>query len=298
MIDPEEDKKFSIISALEYLENKRFKIEKFLDEKFRKVDHKFILKEMLKNPISFAYIIKYNYELNEQQRIRLVLQKITKEGSLTIMIGAKGYGKTATSIWLLEKIHSLFPNIKLYWFGYNEELEKQYPYVDQTYDLVRVEPRSFLVLDEGSLFLFARESMTKEQREKIKKLPTLRHRGLSLLIISQFSTSLDIDLFLLSDYLWFKPYFVSELDSRLNLPSYLKYCLPSNPNENLVYDLNKEVIYTFTNPLPSRWNDNLSKPSSLIKDEEEANRLIKKLKEKGFNDKEIETILRIRGYEI
>ena len=298
MINPEEEKKFSVVSSLLYLDEKRFKIEKFLKERFRTVDYDFILREMLKNPIALAYIVKFNYELTEQQRIRMVIDKIVKEGSLTIMIGAKGYGKTATSVWLFERIHSLYPKKRLYWFGYNEELEKQYPYVEQVYDLTKPKPNSFLVLDEGSLFLFSRDHATREQKEKIKTLPTLRHRGLGLLIISQFSTSLDIDLFLLSDYIWFKPYFVYDLDQRLNLPKWLQYCLPYKPNENLIYDMNKQIIYIFKNQLPTKWNENLSKPFAVIPDKKSARKLMNKLFEKGFSTREVETILKVRGWDV
>ena len=288
----------SLISSLEYLDTHRFKVQKFLDERFRKVDHNFILREMLKNPIGFAYVIKYNYEYPEQQRIRLVIEKIAKEGSLTIMIGAKGFGKTSTAVWLLEKIHSLFPKKKLYWFGYSEGIEEYYPYVNQTYSLTAPEDNSFLVCDEGSLAFFSRDFMTREQKARIKELPTLRHRGLSVLIISQFSTSLDVDLFLLSDYIWFKPYFVSDFDQRLNLPKWLAYCLPHQPQENLVYDMNLECIYTFKNPLPSRWNEKLSKPFSKLKSKEEALEFAGKLKKIGFSDREIFDLCRIRGFDL
>lgn len=297
IINPEDEKRFNVISALEYLESRRFKVDKFLNERIRKVDQDFVLRELLKNPTSLAYIIKYNYELSEQQRIRMVVEKIMKEGSLTIMIGAKGYGKTATSVWLLNYIHQNYKK-NLYWFGYNEGLEKHYPFVKQTYSLTKPEDNSFLVFDEASIALFAREFSTREQKEKIKQLPTLRHRNLALLIITQFSSSVDIDLFLLCDYVWFKPYFVSELDPRLNLPKWLQFCLPYNPNENLIYDMNKECIYTFKNPLPPYWNDELSKPFSKIKSRKEALKLLDKLQEAGFSEREIETILKLRGWEI
>jgi hypothetical protein len=296
MIDPEESKKFNPVSALEYLDSRRFKVENFLDERIRKVDKEFVLREMLSNPVSLANIIKYNYEMSEEQRVRFVVEKIIQEGNLTIMIGAKGYGKTSTATWLIEKIHEWFDK-NIYWFGYNEGIEQSYPFVEQTASLTAIKENSFLIVDEGSLVWFARDFMRREQKERIKELPTLRHRGLSLLIISQFSASLDIDLFMLSDYIWFKPYFVSELDSRLNLPKWLVYTLPHNKDENLVYDMNLECIYMFKNPLPSKWNEKISKPFSLIKSRREANILVEKLRRVGFSEGEINDILRIRGYE-
>jgi len=119
-----------------------------------------------------------------------------------------------------------------------------------------------------------------------------------LLIISQFAGSLDIDLFLLSDYIWFKPYFTSEFDKRLSFPEWLSFVLPKNPPENLVYDMNSEVIYLFKNTLPKIWNDNLSKPFAPIKDITEAKHYIKKLKDMGMSPNEISQLLRIRGYDL
>lgn len=297
IISPEEDKRFNPISALEYLETRRFKVENFLNERIRKVDQPLVLRELLKDPVTLANIIKYNYEMSEEQRIRFVVEKIIKEGNLTIMVGAKGYGKTATSVWLMDYVHKNFDK-KVYYFGYSEELEKQYPFVKQTVSLTDPEENSFLVFDEAQNFFFARSFSTREQKARILELPTVRHRGISLLLITQFSTSLDVDLFLLCDYIWFKPYFVGELDKRLNLPDWLKYTLPKNPNENLVYDMNLETIYVFKNPLPPIWNEKLSKPFSPIRDMKEAKRYINKLKDLGLTPKEIATLLRIRGIDL
>jgi len=298
IINPEDDKRLNPISALRYIELNRFKVERFLDERVRKEDRYFVLKEMLKNPVALAYIIKNNYEYDERRRIKIVVDKITREGTITVMLGAKRHGKSSTSVWLLEYIHKHYPDKKLYWIGYSEAIEKYYPYVNQTINLVEPDENSFVVFDEASLFLFSRDAMSKQSKEKIKELPTLGHRGASVLFISQSAQMVDIDIFLLCDFIWFKPFFAVDFDERLNIPTYLKYILPKNKNENLVYDMHEQFFYVFKNPLPSIWNDELSKPYSKIKTKEKAQEFLGGLLKMGFDEKTIDTILKIRGWSL
>lgn len=296
MINPEDDKKFSRISAIEYLDTRQFKIDRFLNERFRRADYDYVLEQLMEDPISLANIIKYNYEMSEQQRINMVLNKISTSGSLSIMIGAKRNGKTGTLVWIYEELHKINLKKGLYWFGYSEDLNEIYPFVKQVTDFVAPDSDSFLGVDETGLFLFARDAMSKSSKEKIKKLPTLGHRDLAGMFLTQSGKIGDIDLFMLADYIWFKPYFVTELDTRLRLPKWLVYCLPHNKNENMVFDLNMRCIYTFKNNLPTKWSDRLSKPYSKIPDIKSARIYLEELEKRNIDLPTIQIMLELRGW--
>ena len=139
--------------------------------------------------------------------------------------------------------------------------------------------------------------MSRTSRERIKNLPTIRHRGVSIIFISQSAQSIDVGIFLLCDYVWFKPYFVSDFDQRLNMPLYLKYVLPQNPEENLIYDMNTQINFVFTNTLASYWSSELSKPFSKINNKKDATELYDKLMLAKFDEREIRSILEIRGVD-
>lgn len=302
MIHPDEDKKFGEISALRYLDRHRFKVEDFLDGRVRKADKDFVLQKLIdKNPVSLASTIQHNYELSKQQRIMETLQRICAEGTLTIMLGAKRHGKTATTFWIAEKALMYLEELNLsniYWFGYNPAIDEHYPQIKQTWDFKDIEDDSLVLFDESAILLNSREAMSSSNRSKVKQLPIIGHRGISTIFITQSGQMADVSLFLLADYVWFKPYFVSEFDSRLNIPDYIKFVLPTDKPENLLYDLNTENLLLFENPLPKNWNDELSKPFRRIETKEQARKLYDGMLDAGFSQGEIETIFEARGFDL
>lgn len=294
MIDPQSRKPFNKVSALKYILGRTHLVDRFLDERVREEDKDFVLKELLEDPVFLAKIIKLNYEMKEKDKINKVINEVSKEGNLTIMLGAKGYGKTATTIWLIEEIHKRFPDKNLYWFGYNPALKKAYPFVNQTISLTKAKENSVIFIDETTLYLGSRDAMSRESRERIKALPTMRHRGCAMLFITQAGQAIDVQLFMFCDMLWFKPYFVWEFDERMKIKPQLKYIMPYQKSENLVYFLNDMSTYIFRNPLPRKWNDELSKPFSILT-KKEAREYADMLFEAGFSEREVKIMLEVRG---
>ncbi len=293
-IDPKDDFRLNYGSAIRYLENHELSTKQFFNERIRPEDFELVLEELLKDPVSLANTIKLNYEVSEEQRRRNIVSNIIKEGTLTILIGAKGHGKTTSVIWLAEYIHANFDK-NICWFGYNPAIAKHYPYIEQTYDFKTLPENCILLFDEASIFLDSRDSMSKTSKDRLKNLPTMRHRGISIIFISQSAQSIDVKLFLLCDFIWFKPYFASSFDNRLNLPSYIHYILPQNKNENLVIDMSNQTNVVFQNGMPSTWSDELSKPFSRITNMKDARKLYDSLLMAGFEEREMRNMLEIRG---
>jgi len=294
-LDFEKEKPFRKITAIEYIATHQGAFYQFLDERVRKEDWAFIIREIIrKNPVIVANLLYLNYDLDEEERIRIAIRKITQEGMLTVMLGAKRHGKTSSMLWLAERL--LEQERSVHWFGYYPALKKAYPEIKQTLDITKVED-SVILIDEALLLWFGREAMTRELRERIKQLPTIGHKGNAIIFASQ-SLRLDPMIKDLADYIWFKPLFGYEIfESELSVNPIVKYMLPIRKNENLIFGLQTQEPFMFRNPLPSRWNDQLSKPFSKIPSKKEAREFFEKCLE-VFGEREAALLLEQRGWKV
>jgi len=295
-MDYEQDKPMKEVSALTYILGHKSLLHKFLNEKIRKKDWGKVTGELMtKSPILLANFLKINYETSESERISKIIREISKEGMLTIMLGAKRFGKTAASIWLAEQLIRM--EKKVYWFGFYPHLKKVYPEIRQVLDLRKIDDGT-VIFDETLIMMFGREAMVREIRDRVKALPTMGHRGMSIIFISQ---SLRIDALIkdLADFLWFKPLFTySIFDSGLrDVDQMVKYMLPFNKWENLVLNLHTQEPYIFSNPLPEKWDDDLSKPFSRLESRDEALEFFDKCR-KAFSEREAVLMLEQRGWKL
>ena len=295
--DSEKSKPFNEISARNYIHGHRGMLQRFLNEKARKEDWLYILQIMIKkNPMMLANMLRLNYTQNETQRVNMVINEMVLEGMFTLLLGAKRHGKTASSYWLVEIL--LEKGIDVYWFGYYPELKKIYPRIKQVLEISKIE-KGVLIYDEALITMFSRDAMTSAIKERVKVLPTMGHRGVSILWLSQ---SLRIDPMIrdLLDFIWFKPMFSMEVfKSGLQGIDYtMKFMMPSSKKENLVINLHTQEPYMFNNPLPRRWSDKLSKPFAMIHDRKLAKEYCDNLLEAGFNQRETNTLLKQRGWSL
>lgn len=295
----EEEKRFNIPSALHYITTHQSALAEFLQERVKRADWEFVIREFMgKNPVLLANMLKINYETSEADRKDFVLDELSKEGTFILMLGAKRHGKTATGIDFAEDLHD--KDIDVYWFGYNETLQKLYPWIKQTFNISRIE-NGFVLYDEALQSMLGRDAMTKGVRHRIKNLPTAGHRGVSILWMSQ-SNRVDAVLRDLIEWVWFKPLFnlgMNIFDTGLKLKNEIKYLLPYKKSDNLLYNTQTEEPYMFSNDLPVNWCEGLSKPYSLIKDRSRALRFWDGLRDgNAFSQKEAGEMLEIVGWTV
>jgi hypothetical protein len=293
-MDPKEGLRLSYDSAMDFLDNHSIAVDRFLSARVRPRDHGFVLRELLRDPIAFANTIKISFKYSESQTRQLVISKICKEGTVSIMMGAKGHGKTVCAFWIIEQTHLQYPDKKIYWFGYSDAIKKHYPYVIQTFDFLELQENFILIVDESAILVNSRNSMSKGNKEKMSHLPTIRHCGGAIIFITQSGKRIDITIFEMADIIWFKPFFVFDFDDRVPLPAYLKYMMPLEKEDNMVHELETGVNYVFKSGLPSIWNDALSKPYTPIKTNEEAVKYYDDLVKAGFKKEEIITMMIVR----
>ena len=298
--DYEDSKPFNWTSALSYIKGHQSEAYQFLHERIKRKDWEFVLREIIsKNPVLFANILKLNFQYTENQRMKLVIDEIAHEGMFTLIIGAKRHGKTATAFFIIEEL--LKRGVKVFWFGYYPELQEIYPEIEQVLDISKIE-NGVLFYDETLVSVLSRDAMRSENKEKMKILPTMGHRNISIVWLSQ-SMRIDAIIRDLIDFLWFKPLFSFEVfkSGLTGLDGTTKFMIPSQKPDNFIINLHTQEAYMFRNPLTERWKKNtnaLSKPFSLIKKKKDAVDYSDKLYEAGFSSREVDTFLKQRGWSL
>jgi len=117
------------------------------------------------------------------------------ESLMIVVLGARGSGKTATSLWLAEMVNKHYsrpvcvyrPPVKLPFKSVNKikDLEHYIGY--------------FAIVDEGALSLNARESMSFRNRAMGKLFAITRHKDLTAVFITQVSALIDINVLRYAD---------------------------------------------------------------------------------------------------
>ena len=125
---------------------------------------------------------------------------INKPSTIGIILGARGTGKSAIGMRLLENIHSQ-KNRKCYAMGF-KDLPKWIKVVE---NIEEIKNNSLVLIDEGGILFSSRDSMKNANKLLTELLLIARHKDLQILFISQSSANLEINAIRQADYLILKP---------------------------------------------------------------------------------------------
>ncbi|HLC58727.1 MAG TPA: zonular occludens toxin domain-containing protein [Candidatus Nanoarchaeia archaeon] len=203
----------------------------------------FVLKEIHGNFSSFEdYLLKTN-------------------SGIGIIIGARGTGKSALGLKLLENIH-VKTGRKVSTMGFNSEDLPNW--VNNIETIEEVKNNSVVLLDESGITFSSRESMSNINKLLSNLLLIARHKDVTLIFISQNSSNIDLNIIRQADFLLFKPSSLLQKDfERKKINDIYKevdnYFKEYKGEKGLVY-VYSDVFKGFVlNPLPSFWNDKVSK---------------------------------------
>lgn len=251
----------------------------------------------MQEPVVFANMLKNNNEITPEDKKIKAINLVSKAGNVTVMIGAKGKGKTATVFWMIEYL--LKRKVQVYWYGYSKAIMRIYPQVIQTFDIKKVK-NGILFVDEAAVFTSARNAMTTEQKEKVAHIFTCRHSDYSVVYVSQ-TFRIDITILNTMDVLWFKPFFNMDFDREEAQDKFSKtyeYLRPVMECENLVINCQENNAWFFENDLPRRWCEELSKPFARIEEEAEAIEYMGMLAEADMKPREMNMWMMQRGWNM
>ena len=215
-----------------------------------------LFKKKEEKPIDFNVVklISGNYE-DFKNRL--------KNYSLIILItGKRGSGKTALGFKLLD---SLRDKRKTYYLG-----KGRLPnFIKKVSDIKDVKNNSILLVDEAAIAYSSRSSMKQSNKILGELMAIARHKNLSLIIITQNSAMIDLNVMRLSDTIIFKE--PSLLQSRFERKSILDLFrkaeeqfkkIESKYRKRYFYVIDDEFEGILDFSLPEFWSDKISKSFS------------------------------------
>ena len=127
--------------------------------------------------------------------------KIKNNSLIILIVGKRGSGKTSLGMKFLEFFHKE-TNRKRYTLGYeNTKLPWWLKKVDS---LEKIPNNSIALFDEGAVLFSARESMKNINKELSRVMSIARHKNLTLVLITQNSAMIDLNVLRLADTLLLK----------------------------------------------------------------------------------------------
>ncbi len=198
--------------------------------------------------------IEGNYQLWEKELLKL-------ESKIGIILGARGSGKTAVGVKLLENIYAR-QKTKCYAMGFNES--EMPSWIEVIEDISQIKNNSNILIDEGGILFSSRKSMSKPNQLLSELILISRHKNLNILFISQNSSNLDVNILRQADFLILKPTSLLQKDfERKKIKDvYEKVEKKFNKykkEQGLAYVYSKEFQGFISNPLPSFWSAKISK---------------------------------------
>lgn len=185
----------------------------------------------------------------------------TKDSTIGIILGARGSGKSAFGLKLLENLHAISGR-KIFAMGFRTgELPRWIHAID---DIELIENGAYVLIDEGGILFNARQGFSDANQLLSKLLLIARHKDLSIMFISQNSSNLEINAIRQADYLVLKPSSLLQLDFERKK---IKEIYVEASEDFVKFKKTKGLTYIYSdtfkgfvsNPLPTFWTQNISK---------------------------------------
>ena len=183
------------------------------------------------------------------------------KSKIGIILGARGTGKTAIGIKILENIYAKSKR-KLYAIGFKSEDMPSWIEVITSTD--QIKNNSTILIDEGGVLFSSRNSMTTPNKLLSQLILIARHKNLNILFISQNSSNLDVNILRQADFLLLKPTALLQEDfERKKIQKIYEEASKDFRKHEKVKGLTYIYSEIFTgfisNTLPSFWSTNISK---------------------------------------
>lgn len=189
---------------------------------------------------------------------------VNSDSLIGIIIGARGSGKSAIGIKLLENLHAKSKR-KCFAMGFRKEEMPDWINVVEKVD--SIENNSFVLIDEGGVLFNSRNAMSSANKILSELLLISRHKNLSIIFISQNSSNLEINILRQADFLILKPSSLLQSNFERKI---IQKMYEETEKDFKKYENNKGLAYIYSdqfkgfvsNPLPSFWNVRISKSFS------------------------------------
>ena len=188
----------------------------------------------------------------------------SSKSTIGIVIGARGTGKSALGMRLVENIRAKSQR-NICAIGFRKE---DLPSWIQTVDIIDNIPNgSFVLIDEAGIEFGSRDSMSSMNKLLSSLLFIARHKDLSILFLSQNSSNIEVNILRQADYLFLKHSSLLQLDFERKKVKDI-YTEVQNlfdqykSSQGLTYIYSQDFRGFVSNSLPSFWNVKVSKAYS------------------------------------
>jgi hypothetical protein len=190
-----------------------------------------------------------------------LFDKLKKSDSMIgIIVGARGSGKSAIAMSLLENLKG--SGKKFLAMGFQSKDLPEWIKVIEAVD--EIENDSYIVIDEGGILFSSRDSMSNSNKLLSELLFIARHKNLTILFISQNSSNIEINTIRQADFIILKKSSLLQKDfERKKIAEiYTEYAegfdkYKNNKGLTLVYS--DQFVGFIDNELPSFWSAGASK---------------------------------------
>ena len=185
----------------------------------------------------------------------------TNKSTIGLIIGARGTGKSAIGMRLLENFN-VKTDKKIYALGFKSHTIPKW--ITILHDVRDIENDSVILIDESGIEFSSRKSMSDSNTLLSEILLIARHKDLSVIFITQNSSNLEVNVIRQADYLVLKPSSLLQKDFERKKIKDI-YDSVENHFEEFKDIMGITHIYAgkysgfVTNSLPSFWNEDVSK---------------------------------------
>jgi len=186
---------------------------------------------------------------------------IKSDSQIEILLGARGSGKTAFGVKLLENIYSKF-KVKCFAIGFKAA---EFPsWIKVVSSISELENDSWVLIDEGGILFNSRSSMSNANKMLSQLILIARHKNINILFISQNSSNLEVNILRQADFLVLKKSsllqkeFERKIIQKIYSETQLKFKKYSK-DKGLAYIYSGQFRGFVSNPLPSFWKEGISK---------------------------------------
>ncbi len=214
------------------------------------------LKKFKKKEIPF---IPFSVVKTEKGDYNNFYKKLINYSLIMLINGKRGSGKTALGMKFLE-LYKKKTKMKCYVLGY--ESTKLPGWIKKVDDVEKIPNNAVALIDEGAVTFFSRDSMKKSHKDLSKLMAIARHKNLVMILITQSSAMIDLNVLRLADTILLKePSLLQSKFERKAIKEIYEKAIPHFKEEK------KERFYVFDDEfegllkhdLPSFWNEGISK---------------------------------------
>lgn len=245
-----------------FYEHEDTHIVPYIESNFYEASFNYEYNYMFKHLFFTKKIIEDAMLSNGEKQKKLLNSLAFGKSKIVLVEGARGAGKTATSLWIVDTLYALKLHKKIYFVKKGERPAGFPPWINVVPEIEDVPNGSIAIIDESAIKYNARNSWTDDNKDFTSRLVILRHKDISVIVITQHNKMVEINVRRLADIKIFKRGAnLTHDDEKPDSENALirKRLSPRDVDEVLVEIPGFNNFFKFKHDLPEWWDDHISK---------------------------------------